>query len=135
MKRRKFIQSMTALGTGLLLRPFSASSQQPPAAANPHIKRVLVMFKCHFDAGFIDTQAAVVHKYFTSIFRRAIRSPPSCASGSDRYMWTTGSWLLYEYLEQARQPRPQAMEQAITRATSPGMRCHSPGRPRSLTSP
>ncbi len=31
------------------------------------------MFKCHFDAGFIDTQAAVVRRYFTEFFPQAIR--------------------------------------------------------------
>ena len=31
------------------------------------------MFKCHFDAGFIDTQADVVHKYFNEYFPRAIQ--------------------------------------------------------------
>lgn len=113
MKRRKFIQSMTALGTGLLLRPFSASSQQPPAAANPHIKRVLVMFKCHFDAGFIDTQAAVVHKYFTDYFPRAIQLTAAQRASGHPYIWTTGSWLLYEYLEQASSEDRKRMEQAI----------------------
>ena len=114
MKRRKFIQSMTALGTGLLLRPFSASSQQPPAAANPHIKRVLAMFKCHFDAGFIDTQNNVVHKYMDVYFPQAIAlTAAQRASGADPYVWTTGSWLVYEYLEQASGAARKQMEEAL----------------------
>jgi len=34
-------------------------------------------------------------------------------SGADRYTWTTGSWLLYEYLEQASSDARKRMEQAV----------------------
>ena len=64
MQRREFIKS--TLGTALLckapaLLSLQASSTLP--APDPSVKRVLVMFKCHFDAGFVDTQTAVVHRY------------------------------------------------------------------------
>ena len=44
--------------------------------------------------------------WFTGISRNISRGPSDLASqlrqsGSQRYVWTTGSWLLYEYLEQA----------------------------------
>jgi hypothetical protein len=117
MKRRDFVKTMTAVGTGLLLQSgsrFSLHAQQ--AQAEPAVKRVLVMFKCHFDAGFIDTQAAVVHKYFTQYFPNAIDvARAQNAHGKRRYVWTTGSWLLFEYLEQARPAERRAMEQAIAR--------------------
>jgi hypothetical protein len=72
------------------------------------------MFKCHFDAGFIDTQAAVVHKYFARYFPEAIRTAAAQNStGKKRYIWTTGSWLLYEYLEQASSADRKTMENAI----------------------
>ncbi|MGH9543587.1 MAG: DUF5054 domain-containing protein [Terriglobales bacterium] len=78
------------------------------------MKRVLTMFKCHFDAGFIDTQAAVVHRYFTQYFPQAIRTADHMRqTGSYRYVWTTGSWLLYEYLEQAAPEDRRRMERAI----------------------
>jgi hypothetical protein len=117
MQRRSFITSMTALGTSLFLgpaSPFTALSQQP--APNTQVKRVLVMFKCHFDAGFIDTQAAVVHKYFSQYFPQAIEvAIHQRTIGNQRYVWTTGSWLLYEYLEQASPEDRKQMEQAIVR--------------------
>jgi len=78
------------------------------------VKRVLVMFKCHFDAGFIDTQKAVVDWYFSDYFPEAIRLARDMRrTGGPRYVWTTGSWLLYEYLEQANAASRRRMEQAI----------------------
>ena len=72
------------------------------------------MFKCHLDVGFVDTQAAIVKKYFEQYFPLAIRTGKSMRdAGPDRYVWTTGSWLLYEYLEQASAPQRRQMEQAI----------------------
>src|SRR5271170_4372743 len=116
MQRREFVKSITVLGTGLLLRPSSSFAQAPriAPAPDPSVKRVLVMFKCHFDAGFIDTQTAVVHKYFNQYFPLAIQVAAAAnASGKSRYIWTTGSWLLYEYLEQASPEDRKRMEQAI----------------------
>jgi hypothetical protein len=85
-----------------------------PENVSPEVRRVLVMFKCHFDAGFIDTQAHVVHKYFSQYFPQAIRiAQQSREPGGHRYVWTTGSWLLYEYLEQAAPPDRRVMEKAI----------------------
>lgn len=119
MQRRAFLTSITALGAGLLLRPERSFAQDVPhiaPAPDPSVKRVLVMFKCHFDAGFIDTQTAVVHKYFNQYFPLAIQVAAAAnASGKRRYVWTTGSWLLYEYLEQASPEDRKSMEQAIAR--------------------
>jgi hypothetical protein len=86
----------------------------PSTTPNFKIKRVLVMFKCHFDAGFVNTQAAVVQTYFKDYFPRAIQiASTSREAGNQRYIWTTGSWLLYEYLEQADPAERRRMEQAI----------------------
>ena len=72
------------------------------------------MFKCHFDAGFADTQAAIVHRYFNEFFPQAMELASHLRdSGNLRYVWTTGSWLLYEYLEQASADERRRMEQAI----------------------
>jgi uncharacterized protein DUF5054 len=117
MRRREFIKSV--VGSALLwkapaLLALQASSATP--APDPEVKRVLVMFKCHFDAGFVDTQAAVVHRYFKEYFPRAMDLASQLRqSGNERYVWTTGSWLLYEYLEQATTPEERTrMEKAIS---------------------
>ncbi len=117
MRRREFVKSITTLGAGIILRPGSSLALQEPRLAptpDASVKRVLVMFKCHFDAGFIDTQTAVVHKYFNQYFPAAIQiAAAQNASGQRRYTWTTGSWLLYEYLEQASAEDRKRMEIAI----------------------
>jgi hypothetical protein len=107
MRRRQFIKSL--LGSALLYRhPLLAQ------APDPEVKRVLVMFKCHFDAGFVDTQAAIVSRYFQKFFPQAISLAAQLRqSGSQRYVWTTGSWLLYEYLEAATPEERSRMEKAI----------------------
>ncbi len=117
MKRRAFIKSV--VGSALLWKAPSLLALQAAAKSpvpDPAVKRVLVMFKCHFDAGFIDTQAAVVHRYFAEYFPKAIDLAGQLRqSGNLRYVWTTGSWLLYEYLEQASTAERARMEQAIAK--------------------
>ena len=126
IKRREFVKTMTAAGSGLLLGApgliWAQAAQpdvpkmRPAATPDPEVRRVLVMFKCHFDAGFIDTQANVVKRYFTEYFPRAIEIARAAnAAGKRRYIWTTGSWLMYEYLDQASPSDRKTMEQAIAR--------------------
>lgn len=53
--------------------------------------------------------------YFDQYFPQAIRTAHELRqSGDHRYVWTTGSWLLYEYLEQAGPADRTRMEQAIS---------------------
>ena len=119
MKRREFVKSVLAVGASTVWVPLPTLSQQTapnPPGPDLDVKRVLIMFKCHFDAGFIDTQAAVVHRYFSEYFPRAIQTAEDMRqAGSHPYVWTTGSWLLYQYLEQAALPDRKRMEQAIVR--------------------
>ena len=108
MQRRQFIGNLLAAGGALAF-------QNPDSSApDPAIKRVLFMSKCHLDVGFIDTQANVIKKYFDVYFPRAIETAAALRrEGNDRYVWTTGSWLPYQYLEKAGSPQRQRMEQAI----------------------
>ncbi len=112
MKRRTFLSS-TVANLGALAGLVKGSQAR---AASNGVKEVLVMFKCHLDVGFVDTQAAIIHKYFAEYYPRAIETAEKLrAQGGDAYVWTTGSWLLYEYLQQARGADLKGMEQAIQR--------------------
>src|SRR6202000_2706449 len=103
----------------------SQAPSVPTPPPSPEIKRVLIVFKCHFDAGFIDTQANVVHRYFNEFFPKAIETAEQLdrTKGPDRanYTWTTGSWLLYEYLEQAA-PDPTESPYSAQQPLAPGPR-------------
>lgn len=114
MQRREFVKSSAlTLSSGLFTKSLTALSLQAPVP-DPSVKRVLAMFKCHFDAGFKNTQANIVNRYFKQFFPEAIEiAAESRQPGYNRYVWTTGSWLLYEYLEQASPEDRRRMEQAI----------------------
>src|SRR5215471_4374872 len=117
MRRRDSVKSACATAaTALCTRPASlfARADSPTQAPQPDVKRVLVMFKCHLDVGFTNTQSAIVHRYFNQYFPQAIRTAGELRRfGEHRYVWTTGSWLLYEYLKQANADDRLRMEQAI----------------------
>lgn len=111
MRRREFIGSLLGV---LAYKASSLGAQLPLQQPEAEVKKVLVMFKCHFDAGFVGTQASVVHRYFTEYFPKAITLAQQLRdSGNYRYVWTTGSWLLYEYLEQAAPEQRKQIERAI----------------------
>ena len=79
------------------------------------IRRIHVIFKTHLDVGFTDFSAKVVENYFNVYIPKAIRLAENMRqSGSpDRFIWTTGSWLIYRYLERANQAERKLMETAI----------------------
>lgn len=114
MQRRTLLK-MAALGgitAGTTGRLRALMDQFSPAV--PKIHTVLLVTKCHLDVGFTMTQTRVIRKYFDIYFPAAIKIASDIRkAGPDRYVWTTGSWLLYEYLEQATPAERQVMETAI----------------------
>ncbi|HEY3742568.1 MAG TPA: DUF5054 domain-containing protein [Bryobacteraceae bacterium] len=105
MRRRQFVGSLLAA---------SGATFAAVEAPDPSVRRVLVMFKCHLDVGFIDTQANIIKKYFEQYFPLAMETAATLKKhGNDRYVWTTGSWLIYEYLERAAPAARARMEQAL----------------------
>ena len=115
MRRREFIKS--ALGSAVLwkahallgLRSLPGHDPDPKSSAYGDVQVPLRRgFYRHSDA-------AVVHRYFAEYFPRAIDLAAQLReSGNYRYVWTTGSWLLYEYLEQATAAERARMEKAIS---------------------
>jgi hypothetical protein len=116
MERRRFLSNLLAAGGLTALDAVGAmklrgSTWEPDLA---EITQVLVMFKCHLDVGFDNTQAAILRLYFDQYFPKAIEiAEETSRADVDRYVWTTGSWMLYEYLEQASAEQRKRAEQAI----------------------
>ena len=78
-------------------------------------QRIHVIFKTHLDVGFTDFARRVVENYFQNYIPRAIALARELreSESAERFIWTTGSWLIYEYLEQAAPEQRRAMEAAI----------------------
>ncbi len=114
MHRRTLLKLATL--TGLAAKPSSWLRALEGSAGQDRQKvhTVLLVAKCHLDVGFTLTQAKVMSQYFHQHFPLAMKTAAGLRNaGGDRYTWTTGSWLVYEYLEQADGVQRRAMENAI----------------------
>jgi len=81
---------------------------------SPHsIKKIHLVFKTHLDIGFTALAGDVVCCYFEKFIPAALASAKRSRESADRFVWTTGSWLIYEFLEQAAASRRREMEDAI----------------------
>jgi len=78
-------------------------------------RKIHLIFKTHLDVGFTDYAAVVIQNYFKKYIPAAMRVARELReSGSnERFIWTTGSWLIYEFLEQANPAERAEMEAAI----------------------
>ena len=72
------------------------------AAGAPALRRVHVVFKTHLDVGYTDLASDVVADYLDHHIPRALALAAELRrAGDDRFIWTTGSWLIAEYLDRA----------------------------------
>lgn len=74
---------------------------------------VHLIIKTHLDIGFTDYAAEVIKKYFSQFIPQAVTLARKTREHPARFRWTTGAWLIYEYLEQASADERRAMEIAI----------------------
>jgi hypothetical protein len=79
------------------------------------IERVHVIFKTHLDIGFTDMARAVTARYMDDFIPQALSVAEELRkrAGAERFVWTTGAWLIWEYLERAAPAERQRMERAI----------------------
>jgi len=113
MHRRNLLKALSVGGLGACLKPLSRLVAAEEAAHQ--VKTVYVLYKCHLDVGFTDTEQGVIRTYFNDYFPRAIEIAEKLrqSGGEERYVWTVAAWLLYEYLEQATAEQRRRMEKAI----------------------
>ncbi len=79
------------------------------------VERVHLIFKTHLDLGFTDYARNVTRLYHEDFFPRAIELARESRrrSQTDHFVWTTGTWLIYDYLEQAAPDERKKMDEAI----------------------
>lgn len=87
------------------------------AQANQEVTKVYVLFKTHLDVGFTDLSSVVTQRYISEFIPKAIDvSEKLQADGSgERYVWTTGSWLIRKYLQTATPDEVKRLEAALRR--------------------
>ena len=112
--RRRTLLKMAAVSGLLSMRPPILTALEGASAVTSGVKRVLLVTKCHLDVGFSRTQAKVMREYFDIHYPAAMKTAAELREeGLYRYTWSTGSWLLYEYVEQASSSQRRSMEAAI----------------------
>ena len=67
------------------------------------VKKIIVLFKTHLDVGFTNFAGEVVRRYNEEFIPRAIAVGEEIAAmgREEGFVWTTGSWLIHQYLQQA----------------------------------
>ena len=115
MKRRTFLEYGTLTTVGLITSPslFGASKSSQPA--HQSIKKVHLVFKTHLDVGFTNLAAKVIQIYMEQFIPGALNLAENLRNTNkeNRFVWTTGSWLIHQFLEKADPTMRRRMEKAI----------------------
>lgn len=79
------------------------------------VETVHLVAKTHLDIGFTAMAATVVDTYVTSYIPAALRLAAELRArgGPERFVWTTGSWLVHTFLERTDAAGRRAAEEAI----------------------
>ncbi len=79
------------------------------------IKKLYVLFKTHLDVGYTDFSANVVNKYMTDFIPNSVRTAKKLFESGEKasLIWTTGSWLIREYLRTQSEDAVKALEEGI----------------------
>ena len=83
-------------------------------APDPSVREVHVLFKTHLDIGFTDLARSVVRRYMEEFIPGALQLARDTRQSPERFVWTTGSWLVHHFLAHAPACLHSQMEEAIT---------------------
>ncbi|MDB5059650.1 MAG: hypothetical protein JWO59_3122, partial [Chloroflexi bacterium] len=91
------------------------ASGRADVPAAQEIRVVHLIFKTHLDLGFTDFARNVMARYRSDYIPRALQLARSLRESvaQDRFVWTTGSWLIDEYLRQGTAEERRQMESGI----------------------
>ncbi len=79
------------------------------------VKKVIVVSKTHLDLGFTDYAENIRQKYITEFIPDACAAAKALNTDKKRFVWTTGSWILKEALNDANETRRNALIKALER--------------------
>lgn len=101
----------------LLLVVFSGTIQLLGQDVNTAIDKVYVVFKTHLDVGFTDLSSVVTQRYVSEFIPKAldVSEKLHTENTNEKYVWTTGSWLIWKYLHSAPPKEVERLETAIRR--------------------
>ncbi|MGN1202412.1 MAG: DUF5054 domain-containing protein, partial [Eubacterium sp.] len=78
------------------------------------MKKVIVVSKTHLDLGFTDYAETIRHKYIDDFIPSAIELAKKVNnSGNKNFIWTTGSWIIKEALENSNEKQKEFLIQAL----------------------
>ncbi len=85
------------------------------AQENKDISKVYVVFKTHLDVGFTDFSSIVERNYIEEFIPKALDVAERLKKDGEgeRYIWTTGSWVVWRYLQTATPEAVNRLEKAI----------------------
>ena len=84
---------------------------------NTSVEKVYVVFKTHLDVGFTDLSSVVTQRYITEFIPKAldVSEKLRAENAGEKYVWTTGAWLIWKYLHTASPKEVERLEAAIRR--------------------
>lgn len=89
---------------------------QQETPINPkQIKKIHLIFKTHLDIGFTNSGDSVIKTYMNNFIPNTLNLTESLRQSktNERYRWTTGSWLISEFLNSQDSGMKKRMENAI----------------------
>lgn len=100
-----------------LLVVFGGISQLKAQEVNTSVEKVYVVFKTHLDVGFTDLSSVVTQRYISEFIPKAldVSDKLRAENTSEKYVWTTGAWLIWKYLHTASPQEVERLEAAIRR--------------------
>lgn len=107
----------TFLVKTFLILFFSLSAIAGHAQVKPDVSKVYVVFKTHLDVGFTDLSSVVTGRYVSEFIPKALDLSEKlyAENAKEKYVWTTGSWLIWKYIQTASPKEVERLEAAIRR--------------------
>ena len=97
------------------MNPSSAGEEKGVSSVTTGIRRVHVVFKTHLDIGFTEMGQDVINRYMNGFIPQAmaLSEQLSREEGNVKFVWTTGSWLIHEFMQTASPDMRGRMDEAI----------------------